>query len=256
MSDEITMRMRLQNVAAYRELCKAVQRSGRENVVYAVVMLGLAYFVFTTGAPLLFVLLYAGLALGELFVGLFKWVAPSAECLALDGVVLLVFAAFNLGWVYLAFQNGRGINPIAVFFGLYMLLGASNRFRYYSQLRKLFADRPAPEHIAWFDELVRDIQSADPQTDSLALDLPTRPRWRAKLLGGTAFLVASNGTVWLVGPEDFSLKREKADHGTGYRKALLSIGGEGYPAFEIDDASWVNYQNWMASQPAVPGELA
>jgi hypothetical protein len=248
MTDEITMRARLQNVAAYRELCRAVRKSGRENVVYALVMLGLAYFIHTQGgAPPFLVILYFALAAGEMLVGLFKWLVPSAEGLILDGLVLLTFAVFNLGMAYLQLQNGGGVSPVGVFFGLFMLMGAINRFKYYGQLRKLFADRPAPEHVAWFDDLVLEIKAADPHTDPLAIDLPTRPHWKAKLLGSIAFFVSNAGAVWLIGPDDFALKREKADHGTGYRKAILSIGSERFPEFEIDDASWANYQKWMVS---------
>ena len=97
-------------VAAYRELCRSVQRSGRENVVFALLMLGFTYFIHTTGAPPLFVLVFAGLAVGELLVGLFKWMVPSAEGLILDGIVLLVFAAFNLLIAYQRFQC-RGGSP-------------------------------------------------------------------------------------------------------------------------------------------------
>jgi hypothetical protein len=249
MTDEITMRARLQNVAAYRELCRSVRKSGRENVVFALVMLGFAYFIHAQAGGLPWVvLLYAGLAAGELLVGLFKWLAPSAEGLILDGLVLLTFAGLNFGRAYIAWQNGWGVSPVSVFFGLFMLMGAINRFKYYGQLRKLFAERPAPEHVAWFDDLVHEIQTADPHTDPLAIDLPTRPHWRAKLLGSIAFFVSDAGAVWLIGPEDFRLKREKTDHGTGHRRAVLSIGSERFPEFDIDDASWANYQNWMASR--------
>ena len=49
-TDTVAMRMQLQKVAAHRELCRAVRRSGRENAVFAAIMLGLAYFAFENGA--------------------------------------------------------------------------------------------------------------------------------------------------------------------------------------------------------------
>ena len=249
MSEELVMRSRLQIVAAYRELCRSVQRGGRENVVFALLMFGIGYYLYTLGEPLHITLLYGGLAVGELLVGLYKWARPSAECLILDALVLLVFVAVN-GWLaYERFQRGWGISPVTVFFTLYMLLGAFNRIKGYGILRKLFAERPSAEHIAWFDDLVREIQASDPHTDQLALDLPTRPRWKAKLLGGTAFFVATSGnTVWIAGADDFTLRREKSDRGTGRRKALLSIHGENYPEFDLEDVSWANYTKWMAGQ--------
>src|SRR5690349_12993121 len=112
MTDEFEMRARLQNVAAYRELRRSVQKSGRENVFFALVMLALAYFVHSNGGGDAIALLYGILAAGELFVGLFKWLVPTAEGLILDGIVLLVFAALNAGRAYLIFRDGGGIDSI------------------------------------------------------------------------------------------------------------------------------------------------
>jgi hypothetical protein len=253
MSDEMTMRARLQHVAAYRELRRSVQRSGRENVLFALLMLGLAYYMFQLNGQLNIVfLLYVGLALAELAAGLFKVLIPSAEGVLLDAFILLLFAGWNIGWQALAL-GGMGLrqpNPVILFLGLYMLFGAFGRFKAYGQLRRLFAEKPAPEHIAWFDDLVHEIQASDPHTDPLALDLPTRPRWKAKLLGNTAFFVATGGsTVWVAGVDEFVLKREKSDHGTGRRKAILRIHGAAYPEFDLEDVSWANYTKWLATQP-------
>jgi hypothetical protein len=254
MSDEATMRYRLQTVAAYRELCRSVRRSGRENVLFALLMLGLAYYRFqpnAVGLPALVPYLYAGLALAEFAVGLFKVLAPMAEGVLLDAFILLLFAGWNLGWQGWAVANGFRLNPVALLFGLYMLFGAFGRFRSYGALRRLFAERPGRELLAWFDDLVREIQAADPHADDLVLDLPTRPRWKAKLLGATAFFVATDGnSVWVAGPGDFVLRREKTDRGHGRRKALLSIYSESYPEFDLDDVSWENYTKWMATQTA------
>jgi hypothetical protein len=257
MTDEVNMRQRLQHVAAYRELCRSVRKSGRENSFFALLMAGIAYFLHSNGMAGQQLLLFYGILIGgELLVGLFKWAVPSAEGVLLDGLVLLSFAGFNAWLQYERFQNGFGLSPILVFFSLYLLLGAFNRFKNYGDLRRLFAERPAPEHVAWFDDLVREIQLADPLTDELVLDLPTRPHWKAKLLGGTAFFVAAHGNaVWVVGSDEFLLRREKTDRNTGSRRAMLSIQGEGYPEFELGDVSWANYQKWKASQ-ATPQPLA
>lgn len=255
MSDEVTMRLRLQQVAAYRELLRSVRRSGRENVIFALIMMVIAYFLHSRGIGRGFLVLYAILITGELLVGLFKWAVPVAEGLLLDALVLATFVLF-LGWIeFRAFQNGGGLNPINLFFGFLLLSGTLNKLRAYGELRRLFAERPDPEHVAWFDDLVHEIQASDPVSDPLALDLPTRPHWKAKLLGGTAFFVSATGnTVWIAGPEDFTLRREKADRGSGYRKALLSIHGENFPEFDLIDASWDNYTKWMAAQQ--PGSPA
>lgn len=254
MTDDFEMRMRLQQVAAYRELCRGVRRSGRANVLFAGVMILLASVVTQQGqAPPLVLGLFGILIVGELLVGLFKWLVPSAEGVLLDGLVLLAFAAFNFLLEFLRFQAGQGLNPVIIFLGLFMLMGAIGRFKVYGQLRRLFAERPSAEHIAWFDDLVEEIRNADPQTDELTLDLPTRPHWKAKLLGRTVFFVSKRDqTVWIAGPNDFELQREKEDHGTGRRRAWLQIHGQPYPEFEIADASWSNYQKWRAAYAPAP----
>jgi hypothetical protein len=252
MSEEAIMRARLQQVAAYRELCRSVARGGRDNVAWALLMLGLAYYSFrpnANGLVAIVFMLYVGLALAELTVGLFKLLLPCAEGVLLDAFILILFAGWNLGWQGLAMAAGRPPEPVLVALGLFILFGAFGKFRAYGELRRLFAERPDPQHMAWFDDLVHEIRTSDPSTDPLALDLPTRPHWRAKLLGGTAFFVSTIGnTVWVAGTNDFTLRREKTDHGTGHRRAQLSIHGADYPEFELSDASWENYTKWMSTQ--------
>ncbi len=248
MSDAIEMRFELQKVAAYRELCRGVRRSGRENVIFAMIMLIFAYFTWPQNVQTWVIL--SILVGGELLVGLFKWLAPSAEGFLLDGLVLLLFVAYNLWWLYLQFQRAGQINPVIAFVVAYTLFGAFGRFKAYGQIRKLFAQRPSAEHMAWFDELTHEIRTADPQADELALDLPTGPHWKAKLLGTTVFFIALRGTaVWIVGPDDFEILREKTDRGTGLRKAFLQIYNHAFPEFEIGDATWGNYQKWRTANP-------
>ncbi|HEV3436500.1 MAG TPA: hypothetical protein VG122_04020 [Gemmata sp.] len=248
MSDAIEMRFELQKVAAYRELCRGVRRSGRENVIFAGIMLGIAYWQNVWGGWIIIIGILVG---GELLVGLFKWLMPSAEGFLLDGLVLLLFTAYNLWVMYLQFQAAGQLNPVVIFFAGYLLFGAFGRFRAYGHLRKLFSQRPSAEHMAWFDELTHEIRTADPQTDELALDLPTGPHWKAKLLGTTAFFIALRGTaVWIVGPDDFEILREKTDRGTGWRKGFLQIYNHAFPEFEIGDVTWGNYKKWRDANPA------
>lgn len=249
MADETEMRMRLQQVAAYRELCRGVRRSGRDNIVFAALMAFLAYMVWKNGLNPFFLVFYGILIGSELAVGLYKWAFPSAEGHLFDGLVLLVFVAVNLGIEILIPRGGRP-NPVIILFSLLILSQAISRFRYYAQLRRLFAERPSAEHIAWFDDLVREIHAADPESDDLALDLPSSPHWKAKLLGSMVFLVAPRGDEALVvGPEDLEIRREKIDRGTGRRRAVIRIDDIPYPEFEITDATWANYQKWRVTFP-------
>jgi hypothetical protein len=253
MTDHVTMRFRLQQVAAYRQLCRAIRRGGRENVFWAFLMLFLAYVSFQNAGLGWVLVLYVGLATAELLVGLFKWVAPSAEGVLADALILLLFAGFNLGIAALRFQAGAQPSPVAIFLGLFMLWAAFGRFRDYGALRRVFAERPSRDQIAWFDDLVREIRTADPELDDQAVDLPTRPHWKAKLLGTTVFLVATKGDAAIVaGPGEFEIARDPKDHGTGRRKAWLRVYDRDYPPFEIADASWANYEKWVRANAVAP----
>ncbi len=112
----------------------------------------------------------------------------------------------------------------------------------------MFANKPEREHIEWFDDLVREIQASDPHSDPTALDLPTEPHWRAKLLGNIVFFVSANGTVWVAGPEDFHIETREDRTRQGLPQRWLSIHGENYREFNLDDVSWENYQKWIANQ--------
>ncbi|MDB5311531.1 MAG: hypothetical protein JWO38_5733 [Gemmataceae bacterium] len=254
MSDIAEMRFRLQQVASYRELCRAVQRTGRENVFFALLMLFLAYNSHQNGQAVWVLALYAILALAELAVGLFKWVFPSAEGVLLDALVWLLFAGWNLGWQALGLVAGVQPQLLVVFLGVYMLYGAVRRFRDYGQLRRLFAERPTSAQVAWFNDLVHEIRTADPELDDQALDLPTRPYWRAKLLGPTAFFVSVRGeSVLVAGPDDFGLVLDRKDERTGRSRVLLRLYDRIFPDFEIDEASWGNYRKWVVANPIPRG---
>lgn len=256
MTDEYLMRARLQQVAAYRALRRAVRRTGRENVFFAGVMLALAFYMIgpnAKGIAAVVFLLYCGLALAEFAVGVFKWLAPSAEGVLLDAVILLLFAGWNIGWQVLGKMAGAPVNPVLLGLGVFMLWASFGQFGRYRQLRKLFAQRPTPDQIAWFDELVHEIRTADPELDDQAIDLPTRPHLKAKLLGSTAFVVAVRGeAVWVAGPEDFLIVRFGNDDGRGRRTAQLRVYDDDFPRFDVADASWANYQKWAKTNAALP----
>jgi hypothetical protein len=245
MTDDAVMRQELQRVAAYRELCAGVRRGGRHNAVFAGLMLALAALAADQGGPQFY--LFALLAAAELLIGLYKWLIPSAEGVLLDGFVLLLFAGWNLGglaWAVAQGQQIRGGMPL--FFGVLFAWWAVGRFKNYVQLRRLFADRPTREQIAWFDDLVAEIRRSDPEADPTALDLPTRPHWKAKLLGSTAFVVAAKGDGAVVaGPWDIHLA--PARPGRGGPRVALHLYGQAFPPFEIDGASLDNFQSWAAT---------
>ncbi len=251
MTDDFLMRFRLQQVLAYRELCRHIRSSGRSNVLFAILFFAFAYYAFrpnAAGFAAIVVLVYGGLALAEIGVGLFKWLFPSAEGILFDALLLLLFAGLNIGVQGVAFALGVKPDTIGLVLGVILLLSAFRRFKNYMDLRKAFAERPTAEQIRWFDDLIYEIRHADPATDDQALDLPTRPHWKAKLLGTTAFFAATSGNdVLVAGPWDFGLAPDERSEGHSHVRVHLHIHDRAYKPFDIDDASWANYRKWMAS---------
>jgi hypothetical protein len=245
MTDDAMMRARLQQVLAYRQLQAAVRAGATHTIVNAVIWMALTFMIFQGVGPQPYLIAYFGLAVGELLVGFWKKLWPTLEAILVDGLVAAAFGLTILGRQAFAWQAGLMINPVSIFLGVWVLYSAFNSFRAYGRLREAFPSRPAADVIAWFDDLIYEIRHSDPTSDPLALDLPTRPHWKAKLLGTTAFFVSMNGgEVLVVGPWDFGLVPE--DDGAGNRPRVeLHIMHRAFKPFIIDDASWANYRRWL-----------
>lgn len=250
MTDDEVMRQELQRVAAYRGLCATVRRGGRHNAVFAGLMLLLAASVVGRGDVSVYI--FGLLAAAELLIGLWKWLAPSAEGVLLDGVVLLAFGGWNIVRNVMVVQAGGQPQGFSIVIGLFLAWSAVRQFRSYALLRRLFADRPTRDQLAWFDDLAAEIRRSDPESDPTALDLPTRPRWKGKLLGSTAFLVAAKGESAVVaGPWDIEIAPKDPQRRRDPRVVLL-LYGQPSPPFEIDDASLDNFHAWAAAVRAEP----
>lgn len=242
------MRYRLQQVLAYRQLQAAVRAGATHTLVNACIWLGLTFLIFQNAGPDPMLLAYLGLGVGELFVGIWKKAWPTLEAVLVDGLVSAAFALFILGRQFLAWQGiiAFPVNGLSIFLGVWVLYSAMNSFRAYKSLRDAFPDRPTSDVIAWFDELIDDINRSDPAADDLALDLPTKPRWKAKLLGSTAFFAARSGEVVVLGPWDFGITPVNRD-GSDSHRVQLHILDRLFKPFDIDEASWSNYRKWMAT---------
>ncbi|MBX9584892.1 MAG: hypothetical protein K2X87_31695 [Gemmataceae bacterium] len=249
MTDDEVMRLRLQQVAAYRQVCAAVRAGAGHTLFNAALMGALTFLVSQAPGAQPLVLLYAAFAAGELAVGLWKKARPSIDAVLVDGLLVGGFGLAVLGRQVLAWQGvawaGR-VNPISIAFGVWMMVDAVRTLRVYADLRRVFPTRPTRDQIAWFDDIAAETRAAAPQADDRAIDLPTRPHLKGQLLGSTAFLASTRGEeVWVAGPETFEITRHPEDTGTGRRPASLRVYGQEYPPFDIDDASWDNYQRWV-----------
>jgi ABC-type multidrug transport system fused ATPase/permease subunit len=253
--DSARKRAVLLQVAAYRELCRRVAKSGTHALFFGGFMLFVWYLQYGS-APLvkvlsLFSLLYLGTALLEFVAGLMNRFFPSAEGVLLEGVVLVVFGLSVIARHYLS----PGPKPPAVFalFGVFWIVQGVRHVRGYAQLRRAFEERPTAAHVAWFEDLLREVREADPDTDPQALDLPARPRVRGKLLGDTAvFLVGGPDGLVVADRDAVEIDPEPTADPSRLPTAHLRVDGVAVGRFRLDPENWRNYAAWKAEGEAPP----
>ena len=251
-------RMVLRNVAAYRTLCHQVRRGATGGLIFGAIMLAIWYFAIPDREKFrVFGLIYLGLSALEFTAALWNKFRPSAEGVLIDGVVLLAFGAATLLRQYLIWQGqmpGR-VFSILVLFGAYWMYSGYGHIRNYAHIRRAFAQRPTAEHLRWFNELLRDVRQADPAEDSTALDLPTSPPVRGKLLGDTAvFLQPGSDNAIIAARDDVEIERELARSPDRDPTGYLVIEGADYGGFPLDPVNWKNYAAWKTEggQPPPP----
>ena len=193
--------MRLQRVAAYRELCRGVRRSGRENIVVRRRSCSfLAYIFLAERLPTSSSSSTASWSAANSLVGLFKWFFPSAE-----GHPARWDRAPRLRGLQSRDSKSSTFRPddrlqprCHPVRPAHPVSGAISRFKFYGQLRRLFADRPSAEH--WRGSTTWCARSRPPtrRSDDLALDLPTQPALESQ-----------------AARHDRVLRRREGEHGAG-----------------------------------------
>jgi hypothetical protein len=243
-------------VAAYRAIIRQIARSANGTLVWGGIMLGLWFMIYANnGQPKWDKMpvngyIHLAIGVGELLVGLWKKFAPSPIAFLMDAFVLLGFAAAN-GWRAGVIYNQTGrVDFISVAFGVYMLWIAYQQFQNWVAINRALIYRPNREQLARFDELVRDVRRADPEANPNALDLPTRPGWRALLLGDIAFFVASTEDVVVCHRNEVEIEVEEqgesASNDRG-RHAMLYLPAGTFGPFPLDAHNARNYLNWKSA---------
>lgn len=245
--DPRDVRALLRNVGAYRQLRQHVRQRASWGLGFGAFMLAFWYFILPNNdkfGP--FGLSYLGLAALEFTVALWNKVRPSAEGVLFDGLVTLTFGVANLGRVAMLWQQNAGNpSPVSLVFGIICLASGLSTVRSYAQLRRAFSVRPTAEQLRWFDGLIRDVRAADPEADPTALDLPTRPPVRGKMLGDSVFfLQAGSDELMIAGREDVEIERAPAKSPGREPVGYLIIHGQDFGGFPLDPDNWRNYAAW------------
>ena len=243
-------------MAAYKELCDKVRRSATGGLIFGALMLLIWYLMPDGQKYKTFGLIYLGLAALEFTAALWNKFTPSAEGILFDGIVLIVFGGSNLVRQYLIWSGQLpgprgGSHMIWVLFGLWMLFQGWGHIRSYFQVRRAFgALRPTREHLRWYNDLIREVRQADPSADPTALDLPTKPPLRGKLLGDTAVFLQPNGEVLIASRRRVEIEpvAGKGDQPV----AELTIEGDDFGRFPLDPDNWRNYAAWKGAGGQAP----
>lgn len=231
-------RAMLRNVAAYRTLVGHVRGSAWSSLGFGALMLVLWYSLPGKAQFDAFGLSYLGLGVLEFTVGLVNLIAPTLEGILFDGVVLIVFGV-------LSGLRNTVLGPPSPFvlLSVYWIYSGFQRSRNYFQIRRAFPVRPSSANLRWFKDLIRDVRAADPASDPTALDLPSKPPVRVKLLGDSAFLIASGSDDLIILPADM-LYLDKIPAEGGPAMGTLLLDGVSPKPFPIDDDNWRNYTEW------------
>ncbi len=233
----------LRNVAAYRAVVGAVRGSAWSSLAFGAFFTGIWYFAIPDNQKTnAFGLLYLGLGVLELTVGLLNLLKPTLEGILFDGVVLVVFGVQSAARQLLLV----GAPSPWLLLSAYWVYSGVQRCRNYFQIRRAFPVRPTPANLRWFNDMIRDVRAADPANDPTALDLASKPPLRAKLIGDSAFLVAS-GTddLIILAADEFALIANGFE-GDDMRvtTGFLMLQGVSREPFPIDADNWRNFSDW------------
>lgn len=242
------MRATLARVSTYRKVCESVRASSGHTLFNGVLFLGIAYLNYNLIGrfhPILLGPILIGT--GEVLVGLWKRIKPSPECVLLDAILQFCFVlSIAIREILLMQQGNRQPSTFSIVIGLWVGWDAINTFKYYLQLRRIFVERPTADHIAYVDDLSNEIENSTPFNDPTAIDIPTSPHLRGKLMGNIAFLLELNSReLFLCDRSELSIV--PLDRGNDKNLVQLTILREQYPPFEIDNTSLANYTNWKTA---------
>ncbi len=242
------MRQTLARVSVYRKVCENVRASSGHTLFNGFFFLGIAYLSFMFRGNQFHYTLLGPLIIGtcEIILGLWKRINPSPECVLMDALLQAGFVLSIAIREFIMIQQGliQKPNTFSILIGLWIAYDAYNTFNFYLQLRRVFVERPTSDHIAYVEDLTAEIESSNPMNDRDAIEIPTNPPLKAKLMGDIAlFLELGSRELFICSRNEFELK--PVDGGTSNMVRLIILR-EDYPPCPIDPDSWNNYSNWKS----------
>jgi hypothetical protein len=241
------MQATLTRVKRYREVCEVVRRGAGNTMFNGAMFLGLTYLNYTLLGNKFHLILLPMAIFGvlELLVGLWSKVKPSPECVLFDGLLMLGYCLSIVAREYISAQLRGGqirFNPLTIVIIVWFGWSAISTIRSYFNLRSYFVERPTAEHLAYVDTLTDEILDANPASDSSAVEVPTNPTIKLKLLGPMAFVLdVTHNDLSLFAKQEVSLEQ------TGER-VILTIRRDAFAPCAVDSNSLRNFTMWKASQ--------
>jgi hypothetical protein len=241
------MRATLARVSIYRRVCDSVRAGAGHTLFNGFFFLGIAYLNYNFMGNKFHPFLLGPIIIGslEIAVGLWKRFKPSPECVLMDALLQAGFVLSIVIREYVLIQDGQIARPrtFSIVIGLWVGWEAFNTFNAYMHLRRVFTERPTSEHIAYVEDLSREIETARPESDPTALDVPTKPQLQIKMMGDIALVLeTSSRELFLCARRELDLTPEA--RGDLVRLVILR---EEYPPCPIDLDSWRNYANWKTA---------
>lgn len=239
------LRYTLRNVVAYKMVCEQVRSASTGSLIFGAIMLALWYWLIPEAQKYKpFSLIYLALGAMEFCTGLYNRVLPAPEGILIDGLLLLAFTASTIAQLVLL-QRFSPFQVLAIFWAMQGV----RHIRSYFQIRRAIPIRPTRSDLRWFNELIADVRSADPVEDDQALDLPTEPPFRAKLLGDSAFfLTPGNNQLLIFSRDDVEIVRKPKTDSEETPKASLMLDGDRIGTFALDAENWRNYTKWKSAE--------
>ena len=130
---------------------------------------------------------------------------------------------------------------------------AYREFQAWLTITRLLIYKPTRAQLAQFDALVKDVRRANPEEEHNALNLRTRPGWRALLLGDIAFFVASTGDVVVTHRDEVEIDVEQREEGDLHdpdkpKRAMIYLAGGKFGPFPLDPRNAANYSAWKSGK--------